>query len=130
MAGGLFLSVYLVGNCQFLAAFSTAGSQHSAAVLCLHAVAEPMFVISLSVVGLKCSFHFLMLVFLFCLFLSASRASLRGSPIKIWVAKLRFLFVKPKYTEPFLLFCKSFSLFLYEGCVIEVIDFHCFPYFV
>ena len=54
--------MYLVGNGQLLATLGAAGSQHAAAIGSLHALTEAMLVISLSVVRLECSFHFLMLL--------------------------------------------------------------------
>ena len=75
---GLALAVYFVGNCQFLAALGAAGGQHAAAGSRLHTAAETMLVVSLSVVGLKCSLH-TMLILLFV----ASR---------IWAANLESFF--------------------------------------
>ena len=59
------LSVVLVGNGQLLTALCAARSQHATTILRCHALAETMFVHAATVVGLKCSFHCLIVV-LFC----------------------------------------------------------------
>ena len=43
---------------QLLATLSATRCQYATAVGCLHTLTETMLVISLSVVGLECSFHF------------------------------------------------------------------------
>lgn len=55
----LVFAVNFVCNRQFLATFCATGSQYATAVSRSHTLAETMFVVSLSVVGLKCSFHFI-----------------------------------------------------------------------
>lgn len=50
-------SVVFVRNGQFLSSFSTTCCQYSAAVCSSHSLTETVFVLSLSVRGLKCSFH-------------------------------------------------------------------------
>ena len=54
-------SIVFVRNSQFLSAFSTTCCQYSAAVCCSHSLTETVFVLSLSVRGLKCSFHYCIL---------------------------------------------------------------------
>ena len=58
------LSVILVRYGQLLAALCTARSQDAAAILGGHALAETMLVHAATVVGLKCSFHCLIVLFL------------------------------------------------------------------
>ena len=65
----------LVRNGELLAALGTARSQHAAAVLRGHALAETMLVHAAAIVGLKCSFH----CFILCL-------------VKFRAAKVRFSF--------------------------------------
>ena len=59
------LSVVLVRDGQLLATLGTARSQHAAAVLRGHALAEAMLVHAAAIVGLKCSFHCFILFKLF-----------------------------------------------------------------
>ena len=47
----------LVRNGQFLATLGATGSEHAAAIGCQHTFTETVLVLSLAVVGLKCSFH-------------------------------------------------------------------------
>ena len=54
----------LVRYCQLLAAFSTAGSQYAATILCCHTLAEAMLVHAAAVVRLKRSFHCFILFFI------------------------------------------------------------------
>ena len=60
-------SVVFVRNSQFLSAFSTTCCQYSAAVCCSHSLTETVFVLSLSVRGLKCSFHYCILFYVIIL---------------------------------------------------------------
>jgi hypothetical protein len=55
--GRAALSAIFVGYAQLFTTLGPAGSQHTAAIGGLHSVAEAMFIFSLPVVGLKCSFH-------------------------------------------------------------------------
>ena len=73
---GLALAVYFVGNGQFLAALGTTSGQYAATISRLHALTETMFVVSLAVVGLECSFHCVYAVF--CLLSWASRTAGTG----------------------------------------------------
>lgn len=52
-----FFAVVFVRNRQFFSAFCTTCSQYSAAVCSSHSFTESVFVLSLSVRGLKRSFH-------------------------------------------------------------------------
>ena len=58
---------------QFLATFCAASCQYTTSIGRLHALTETMFVVSLAVVGLECSFHCVYAVFVCCL-------GLRGLP--------------------------------------------------
>ena len=69
----LVLAVYFIGNGQLLAALGTTSGQYAATISRLHALTETMFVVSLAVVGLECSFHCVYAVFVCCL-------GLRGLP--------------------------------------------------
>ena len=60
---GLALAVYFVRNGQLLAALGTTSGQYAATISRLHALTETMFVVSLAVVGLECSFHCVYAVF-------------------------------------------------------------------
>lgn len=60
MGSFLVLAVNLVGHGKLFTAFGATGCQHAATVGRSHAMAETMFVVSLAVVGLKCSFHLIM----------------------------------------------------------------------
>lgn len=60
-------SVVFVRNSQFLSAFSTTCCQYSATVCCSHSLTETVFVLSLSVRGLKCSFHYCILFYVIIL---------------------------------------------------------------
>lgn len=65
----LLLAVHLVGNSELLAAFGAAHSQYAATVLCGHALAEAVLIVSLTVVGLESSFHdFISFILIFCEF--------------------------------------------------------------
>ncbi len=59
------LPAVLVGDGEFLAAVTTAGGEHAAAVGGGHAGAEAVLVHALAVGGLKCSFHRIYLLY-FC----------------------------------------------------------------
>lgn len=63
----VLLPVVLVGNRKFLASFGTAGCQYSTAIGCSHALTETVFVISFTVVRLKCSFHDSILYYIYFL---------------------------------------------------------------
>ena len=62
---GLFLAVYFVRNGEFLATFSATSGEYATTVSGQHALTETMLVVSLSVVGLECSFHCDMLFLIF-----------------------------------------------------------------
>ena len=55
----LFLAVYFVRNRELLTAFGTTRSQNATTVGSRHALTETMLVVSLAIVGLERSFHFL-----------------------------------------------------------------------
>ena len=59
------LPAVLVGDGELLAAVTTAGGEHAAAVGGSHAGAEAVLVHALAVGGLKCSFHRIYLLY-FC----------------------------------------------------------------
>jgi hypothetical protein len=59
MVSERLLAVVLVRDGQLLAAMGAAGSQHAAAVLGGHSLAEAMLVHTTTIVRLECSFHFL-----------------------------------------------------------------------
>ena len=59
------LPAVLVGDGEFLAAVTTTGGEHAAAVGGGHAGAEAVLVHALAVGGLKCSFHRIYLLY-FC----------------------------------------------------------------
>ena len=84
-ASGL-LTVILVGDSQLLAAMGATGSQHATAILCGHSLAETVLVHTATVVGLKCSFHLLFIVYLL---LIPSSMDLQST---VWVAKLLIIF--------------------------------------
>ena len=73
----LVLAVYFVRNSQLLAALGTTSGQYAATISRLHALTETMFVVSLAVVGLECSFHCVYAVF--CLLSWASRTAGTGA---------------------------------------------------
>ena len=58
----LLLAVYLVRNGEFLSALGATCSQYSATIGGSHSLTETVLVFSLSVRGLKCSFHILIYV--------------------------------------------------------------------
>ena len=60
------LPAVLVGDGEFLAAVTTAGGEHAAAVGGGHAGAEAVLVHALAIGGLECSFH-RMFLFILCL---------------------------------------------------------------
>lgn len=64
---GLFFAVYFVRNGEFLATFSATSGEYATTVSGQHALTETMLVVSLSVVGLECSFHCDMLFLIFLL---------------------------------------------------------------
>ena len=66
----LLLAMNFVRHGQLLATLSATRCQYATAVGCLHTLTETMLVISLSVVGLECSFHFCYAVFLFLIYIS------------------------------------------------------------
>ena len=68
-------SVVFVRNSQFLATFSTTCCQYSAAIGCSHSLTETVFVSSLSVGGLKCSFHY-------CIFFTLLFSRIRAAKIE------------------------------------------------
>lgn len=57
----LVLAVHFVRNSQFLTTFCATCSEHAASVGSLHTFAEAMLVISLTIVRLKSTFHFLII---------------------------------------------------------------------
>ena len=61
----LVLTMNFVRHGQLFATFGTTSGQNATTVSCLHTLTETMLVVSLSVVGLECSFHFRYAVFLF-----------------------------------------------------------------
>ena len=62
----LVLAVYFVRHCELFAALCTTSSEYATAIGGLHAFAETVFVVSLAIVGLECSFHdYVFLLFLF-----------------------------------------------------------------
>ena len=52
-----------VRNGQLLATFCTTSCQYATAISSLHTLTETMLVVSLTIVGLECSFHFLLCYF-------------------------------------------------------------------
>ena len=66
----VLLAVVLVRHGQLLATLSATGCQYTTAVGCLHTLTETMLVVSLTIVGLECSFHFCYAVFLFLIYIS------------------------------------------------------------
>ena len=66
----LLLAMNFVRHGQLFATLSATRCQYATAVGCLHTLTETMLVISLSVVGLECSFHFCYAVFLFLIYIS------------------------------------------------------------
>ena len=62
-----FYTVVFVRNSQFLSTFSTTCCQYSTAVCSSHSLTETMFVLSLSVRGLECSFHLCILFYVIIL---------------------------------------------------------------
>lgn len=62
---GLFFAVYFVRNGEFLATFSATSGEYATTVSGQHTLTETMLVVSLSVVGLECSFHCDMLFLIF-----------------------------------------------------------------
>lgn len=58
----------LVGNRQFCTSFSATAGKHFSSVFSCHAAAESVFVFSLRVRGLKCSFHRCYMFFIFFFF--------------------------------------------------------------
>ena len=85
----LFLAVVLVRYCQFCTSFCTTSCQYAAAVLCGHSLTETVFVLSLSVRGLECSFH--LLIFLY--------VSVKKVLYAIQLAKLLFFFRLAKFYQ-------------------------------
>ena len=78
----LLLAVYFVGYGQFRTAFGTTGGQHATAIGGQHALTETMFVVSLSVVRLECSFHCDMLFYLYSEMPDSGRAEATTSGCK------------------------------------------------
>ena len=70
-----FHAIVFVRNSQFLTSFSTTCSQYSATVSGSHSFAESVFVSSLSVRGLECSFHFR--IYYLCYYLMVRAAKLQ-----------------------------------------------------
>ena len=61
----LLLSVVFVRNCQLCTSLCATSCQYAAAILCSHSLTETVLVLSLSVRGLECSFHRLILFYMF-----------------------------------------------------------------
>lgn len=59
------LTVILVGNGQLLAAMSAARSQHTTTILSGHSLTEAMLVHTTTIVGLECSFHFVVILIVY-----------------------------------------------------------------
>ena len=59
------LAVVLVGNGQLLAAMSAARSQHTTTILGGHSLTEAMLVHTTTIVGLECSFHFVVILIVY-----------------------------------------------------------------
>ena len=62
----LLLAVNFVRYSQLLATFGAAACQYSATVLGSHSLTETVLVVAATVVGLECSFHFLIFVIIVC----------------------------------------------------------------
>ena len=67
----LLLAVYFVRHSQFFAALSATRSQYATTISRLHTLSETMLVVSFSVVGLECSFHFCILFRYYSVFRTA-----------------------------------------------------------
>ena len=61
----LVLAVYFIGNGQLLAAMSAARSQHTTTILGGHSLTEAMLVHTTTIVGLECSFHFVVILIVY-----------------------------------------------------------------
>ena len=61
-----------VRNGQLFATFCTTSCQYATAIGSKHTLTETMLVVSLTIVGLECSFHFCYAVFLFLIYISLS----------------------------------------------------------
>lgn len=79
----VLLSVILVRNSKFFTTFGTTGSQYAATILCCHSLTETMLVYPSPVVGLECSFHFCILVFVLWLVHDRAFGVLRSSGCKV-----------------------------------------------
>ena len=93
------LPVSFVGNGELLATFCTTAGQDATAISGCHSLTETVLVVAATVVGLKCSFH----IFL-CLFIML-RITIRGAKLSLF-----FLLCKSSTTFSLLLF--NFSTFL------------------
>jgi hypothetical protein len=67
---GQLLAIVLIRYCQFLTTLGTTASQYSATVSGSHSFTESVFVFSLSVRGLECSFHFYILFYVIIIHLN------------------------------------------------------------
>lgn len=67
----------LVRDSELLAAMCAAGSEYSATVLSLHALAETVLVHAAAIVWLECSFHFIVILLLFCFIVYNSQFGLQ-----------------------------------------------------
>ena len=79
------LPAVFVGNGQFLAAVTTAGSQHAAAVRGSHSLTETVLVDAFAAGGLECSFHDIYLLYFFCF-------SKRTAKVKFFLQSRKFFF--------------------------------------
>ena len=64
-ANGL-LSVVLVGYGQLLTSTGAARRKHSTTIFCCHSLAESVLVHATTIVRLKCSFHFIVVILIYC----------------------------------------------------------------
>lgn len=69
----LVLAMNFVRYGQLLATFGATSSQYATTISSLHALTETMLVVSFSVVGLECSFHFCYAVFFVLIYISVER---------------------------------------------------------
>lgn len=88
----LVLAMNFVRHGQFFATFCATCCQYATTVSRLHALTETMLVVSLSVVGLECSFHCSYAVFFVLICISVSRGKV--SSLLLCTSLAAFIFLR------------------------------------
>lgn len=119
--------MYFVRYSELLAAFGTTRSQNATAVSSSHTLTETMLVVSLAIVGLVRSFHFLYRYNYYAVQCSRIRHSSDKIRNIFLIGKVFVLFsafFMPEGSDLFSLLRKTSGLLCYQCGILEVVDLH------